>query len=237
MYKNKNFRQRSLQELEAHLKFISGMYLSDARRAFIGDGDALGLKTDFLIQAFKQIKTFFPEVNKYGIYGSVFSLRGKSLEELEELRGNGLKYIYLGIESGDEEVLRKMNKFVARAEMIDSCRRVLEAKITLSVTIILGLGGIERSDEHIDASSDIINRIRPTHVSLLKLLLKHSPLKNDESFFKFDSGYYRREIERFIRNIAVRTIFRADHASNYLPLKGVLPRDREKLCRLLEEFY
>jgi len=233
MYKNKPFRLRSPGEFEAHLAFLQKIRGTSAHRAFIGDGDPLTVSTDRILRAIRSIREYFPSVRKLGIYGSVFSLRGKNDRELAALRDQGLKYVYLGLESGDEEVLRRVDKYTSRAEMIRSGIRVLKARLVLSATVVIGLGGRDRSERHILASAELVNRIGPTHISLLRLMLSHTSLVRDPNHRSFSDRDYRREVGEFVRRVTARTIFRADHASNLIPLRGILPRDRDRLLTRL----
>lgn len=234
MYKGKSYRLRSYREFIDHLKYLREFTPDVVNRVFIGDGDALGVEQAHLRQAISAINKFFPHTRKLGIYGSVFSLRDKKVSDLRELKEMGLKYVYLGIESGDPEVLRRIKKYMEPEQMIALCRRPGQAGLVLSVTIVIGLGGLDRSREHIRASAEMTDRIAPTHTALLRLMRAHTPLTEDENYRVFSNNHYYREVAGFIRKIRNRTIFRADHASNPYPLRGILPRHRQRLLGEVE---
>jgi radical SAM superfamily enzyme YgiQ (UPF0313 family) len=233
MYKTKKYREKDLKELQQHLSDLENMVDVSSSRVFLADGDALSMDTDTLHRSIESIQLKFPRIKRYGIYGSVFSMLDKSVEDLKRLKELGLRYVYLGIESGDEEVLKTMNKYSPTQDIINSCRKVLDSGINLSVMIIIGLGGIDHSSRHIEKSVALLNVICPTYTSLLNLMLDHTPLKGLPVYNQFGLTDYLREVSCFIKNITCRTIFRSNHASNFIPLQGVLPRDREKLLGLL----
>ncbi len=232
MYKKKKFSSKSHPQLLEHLLHLKRHFPDHFTRAFLADGDALTLPAEHVIAAMNLVRDHFPSVRRFGIYGSVFSLCGKTATELLQLKQAGLRVIYLGIESGDEEILRRMDKFMPVQKMIDNCRNVISAGLNLSVMIIIGLGGISRSGPHIRASLEMINAIEPTHTSLLNLMLDHTPLLWDPDYSNFSLSDYFRETATFIAGIRRRTIFRANHASNPVALEGVLPDD---CVRLLAE--
>lgn len=229
MYKSKSFSRRSPAGLTAHLADLRAAFPGGHRRVFLADGDALTLPTEEVLAAMRQVRAVFPTVQRFGVYGSVFSLAGKSVAELAELRAAGLRVVYLGLESGDEATLRRMDKFMPAAEMIAHCRKVAAAGLNLSVMILIGLGGRGGSKVHITASAAMVDAVAPSHTSLLNLLVQHTPLRNEPEYRDFTIADYFRETAAFIAAVECRTIFRADHASNPLALAGVLPRDRGRL--------
>jgi len=229
MYKTKKFRTRTRTEIGNHLEDLGRLRRGPVHRVFLADGDSLAVETERLLEMMAEVRRCFPEVRRFGIYGSVFSLADKTTAALTALREAGLRVIYLGIESGDEEVLRRMDKYMPVKEMEAHCRKAGPAGLNLSVMVIVGLGGRERSHPHVEASAALVNRIAPSHTSLLNLMLDHTPLRRDPAYSDFTLSDYFREVRRFVEMIACRTIFRANHASNPVALEGVLPRDRERL--------
>lgn len=235
MYKGKKYYEKSFSELKEHLMQLKQYTDTENTRAFLADGDALFIDQHKLLNSFNLIKHIFPQIRRIGIYGSFFSLKTKTIDDLKALRQKGLRFIYLGIESGDENVLKVMNKNTTSCDIIESCLKVMEADISLSVTLILGLGGMSGSFEHIKKSAEIINKIKPTYTNLLSLMLSHTPLENNKEYSSFGKREYLSELKTFIKLINCRTIFRNNHASNFLPLKGRLPLDKEKLLRTIVE--
>ncbi len=236
MYKTKKYRQKSLAELKEHLDNLEELTDVQSKRAFLADGDALSMGTTKLLDYISVIRNKFPQISRFGIYGSVYSLRDKTVHDLILLKESGLKFIYLGLESGDEGTLKKMNKYMPVKEMTTLCQKVLQANLSLSVMIIIGLGGKEHSANHILNSARLINEISPTYTSLLNLMLDHTPLRKDPQYSQFNALDYINEVRDFVANVNCKTIFRSNHASNYVSLQGVFPRDKDKLLALLDSY-
>jgi radical SAM superfamily enzyme YgiQ (UPF0313 family) len=229
MYKGKKFRIHSPEEIGSHLAALRSAFGPDHARVFLADGDALVMETKALLEAMARIRVSFPGARRFAAYGSVFSLAAKTEDDLRELKKTGLRTVYLGLESGDEEILRKMGKHMEPRRMAEICRRVVEAGLNLSVMVVIGLGGRSRSRQHAEASAKLVNEIEPSHTSLLSLLLAHTPLANDPDYRDFGLSDYFSEVATFVAAIECRTIFRANHASNPVALEGILPRDRDRI--------
>jgi radical SAM superfamily enzyme YgiQ (UPF0313 family) len=229
MYKGKNFRILSPQEIDNHLIALHSMFGPDQHRVFLADGDALVMETAALLDVMAQVRSSFTAVRRFAAYGSVFSLAAKKTDELILLKKAGMRTVYLGLESGDGDTLRRMGKYMEPRLMAEICRRVVEAGLNLSVMVIIGLGGRSRSRSHAEASARLVNEIGPSHASLLNLLLAHTPLAADPDYYDFGLQDYFSEVAAFVSGIECRTIFRANHASNPVALEGVLPRDRDSI--------
>jgi radical SAM superfamily enzyme YgiQ (UPF0313 family) len=229
MYKGKNFRVHSPAEIDNHLLALKSGFGPDHTRVFLADGDALVMETTALLKTIAQVRHSFPSVRRFAAYGSVFSLAAKTKDDLLRLKTSGLRTVYLGLESGDEETLRRMGKFMEPRRMAEICRRVVEAGLNLSVMVVIGLGGRSRSRNHAEASAKLVNEIAPSHTSLLNLLLAHTPLAADPDYRDFGLADYFAETAAFVAGIECRTIFRANHASNPVALAGILPRDRDHI--------
>ena len=234
MYKGKKFRVHSPAEIAAHLRQLVTVYGPDQPRVFLADGDALVMDTDVFLAAMAQVRDAFPTARRFAAYGSVFSLADKTQDDLLKLKAAGLRTVYLGLESGDEETLRRVGKFMEAPRMAGICRRVVEAGLNLSVMVVIGLGGLSRSQQHAQASARLVNEIKPSHTSLLNLLLAHTPLAGDPDYRDFGLKDYFTEAAAFVAAIECRTIFRANHASNPVALEGVLPRDRERILAQIQ---
>jgi len=234
MYKGKHFRVHSPEEINNHLIALHSVFGPKQLRVFLADGDAMVLETSALINVMAQVRSSFSAVRRFAAYGSVFSLAAKNTDDLLKLKQSGLRTVYLGLESGDEETLRRMEKYMEPRRMVEICRRVVEAGLNLSVMVIIGLGGRSRSRLHAEASARLVNKIAPSHTSLLNLLLAHTPFTDDPDYRDFGLTDYFSEVAAFIANIECRTIFRANHASNPIALAGVLPRDRDNILGQLK---
>lgn len=239
MYKEKNFRIRSVEEILEDLS-AGREYYKRVKRIFLADGDALIIKTKDLIKILKEIKTVFPECERVGIYGSPRSILGKSRDELMELKGLGLGIVYLGVESGSDIILKSINKGVTSEEMIRAGKRIIDSNIELSVTLISGIGGRKLSREHAIESARVINEINPNYVGLLTLLLEEgTQLYSDHEKGKFKILTPKEvltETKLFVEGLDIdNCIFRSNHASNYVPLRGTLNKDKQIILAQIEE--
>ncbi|WMM25437.1 radical SAM protein [Tissierella sp. MB52-C2] len=239
MYKDKIFRIRSTHEIIEDFQIGRERY-KYVKRIFIADGDALAIKTGELIKILSFIRERFPECERVGIYGSPKAILSKTSQELEQLKSLGLGIIYLGVESGSEKILRNINKGVTREEMIQAGKKVVKSGIKLSVTLISGIGGKENSLDHSLESAKIINEINPNYVGLLTLIVEEgTPLYEDVQTGRFQLLSPREillETKEMVENIDVdNCIFRSNHASNYVSLKGTLPQDKDLILSQIAE--
>lgn len=240
MYADVQFRTRPMEEIKALIAKAAHIY-PDNRRVFLADGDALVLKTDRLLEIMGLLRTAFPKLTRITCYGGPQDILRKTPEELAALKEAGLQIIYLGIESGDDEVLRDVKKGATSDEMIAAGRKVLDAGIKLSAMVILGLGGKARTPEHALNTARVVNAINPTMLSALTLMLHDgSPLcaAADRGEFTPLSPYeLMLELKQMVLNFELTSpcIFRSNHVSNFLPLAGTLPQDKQALLADIEE--
>lgn len=234
MYKMKQFRLRKLEEIFAEVESIPLAHRATVRRIFLADGDALVYPQVGLLQILTRMQASFPNLNRVAAYASPRSLTTKTQAELEILRRNKLRILYFGLESGDAPTLELVNKGYRSDEMLTLCRKAQAAEIKLSITAILGLGGLERSAEHAAATSEWINRLSPEYFSLLTLFQRH----NDDFFgliTPLTRGQILEESLAIVRQLQPqRTILRSNHVSNLLALAGTYPKDRQRLIDTAE---
>lgn len=239
MYKMKKFIIKPIEIIKKEIDYFRAV-TQEAPRIFLADGDALIIKFEMLKEIIIYIKEKFPECNRISMYGSPKSILLKSVEELKELKKLGVFLIYLGLESGDNEVLKRVNKGVSAEEIVEAGLRVKEAKIKLSVTAIAGLGGKEYSEQHAINTGKIISEITPEYFSILSLMYNKNTVLyeeiRDSKFTPLKNFEVLEEIKKIIQNIDVTSniIFRSNHASNYVSLEGNLPKDKEKIIREIE---
>ncbi len=229
----KAFRARAEDEVLESIRRTGQLYGDQIRRVFLADGDALVLPTRRLLAILDAIRTHMPAVHRVSSYCLARNLKKKTVEELAQLRAAGLAMVYLGAESGDDTVLAKVNK----GETFDSTRSALDklgdAGITRSVMILNGLGGQVYSDQHADNSARLANATQPEYLSTLVVSFPKGEARFREGFAEWEPldqpGLFH-EMERFLSQLDLRrTVFRSDHASNWLVLKGTLGADKEKL--------
>lgn len=238
MYKDKKFHVRKMEEIFEDIE-MARRYYGNVRKIFLCDGDALCLATDKLLKILGKIAETFPECERVGVYGSARDVNRKTDAELAELKAAGLDIVYLGAESGCEKVLKAINKGATRQELIDAVKKIEANDIMASVTFISGLGGKELWEEHAIETGRMISEMQPTYVSLLTLMLEPgAPMREDVLEGRFEllgPEEVMGEALLLLENISVekKCIFRSNHASNYLPLRGDLPRDKEQMMALV----
>ncbi|MBZ9624992.1 radical SAM protein [Clostridium sp. FP2] len=235
MYKEKKFRIRDLKEIIEDLEQAKLNY-GLIKKIFLGDGDALVLETNKLKSVLSKIRELFPECERVGIYGTSNDILLKSLDELRELKEFGLGIVYLGVESGSNEILKSINKGVTAGEMIMAGRKVKESGIKLSATLISGIGGRAKIREHAIESAKLISAINPDYLGLLTLMLESgTPIYEDAQkgvFHILTPEEIMYETREFLQNVEVDgCVFRSNHASNYMALSGILPGDKNQLLQ------
>ncbi|MCI8855670.1 MAG: radical SAM protein [Clostridiaceae bacterium] len=237
MYKEKRFRIRRLEEVKSDFDLARAQFRR-VERIFLADGDALMCRADHLAELLQYIRTLFPECERVTSYGSPKSILVKTPEELRMLHELGLEMVYLGLESGSDEVLRRVNKGETAAEIIRAGQMVRNAGMKLSVTAIAGLGSTELSEEHAVQTARALSEMRPEYIGLLTLLFElPTPLMQDWQegrFYLMNPVEIAAETLILLENIdSEGSVFRANHASNYVNLAGTLNRDREAMCARL----
>ncbi|OEU50688.1 MAG: radical SAM protein [Desulfobacterales bacterium S3730MH5] len=238
-YKGVRFKIKPESVVEKDIEFAA-TYCKRQRRVFLTDGDALILPQARLLKLLETIRQRLPWVTRVGIYANAKSIRTKTREDLKVLRDNRLGIVYMGLESGDEATLKNIRKGVSVQTTVEMGRKVIEAGIKLSVTVLLGLAGPERSEVHARATGLALSAMDPDYVGALSLmLLPNTPLGRDniEGRFKLISA---KEMLTELKTMITHTdlssgLFHANHASNYLPVKARLPRDKETTIGLIDQ--
>ena len=233
MYTEKRFRVRKLEDVKADFDEARRMYRR-VDRIFLADGDALMCRPEHMAEILRYIKKLFPECERVTSYGSPASILCKKQEDLNLLHELGLEMIYLGLESGSDEVLRRVNKGETADEIVRAGLMVKEAGMKLSVTCIAGLGSLELSEEHAVKTAEALSRMKPEYIGLLTLMVEPgTPLEKwvrEGSFTVLGPEDILRETELLLQHIdSEGSVFRMNHASNYLTLKGTLNQDRDAM--------
>lgn len=240
MYKDKQFRVRKKEEVLEDFQMAYGTYGDRIRRIFLADGDALIVRTPDLLDILNFIREKFPSTERVTSYGTPGDILRKSEEELKSLARAGLDMVYMGAESGDAVTLERINKGVTREEIIEAGQKLRRCGIRSSITLISGLGGRERKREHAVESAKLISAIKPDYVGFLTLMLDEST----EIYRQIQAGEMElltpeevvEEMRLFLTNVDSQgTVFRANHASNYVILKGNLNEDIEEMLQRLDE--
>ena len=239
MYNDKHFSMRPMEEIREDFEQARRVYRR-VERVFLADGDALMRKTDDLVQILGLIYGLFPECQRVTCYASPTSLQIKSEEELRLLREKGLKMVYMGLESGCDAVLERMDKGHTAAQIIAAGQKARRSGLQLSVTAISGLGSRELWREHAVETAQAFNAMNPEYIGLLPLMVEPgTPLEKwvrEGSFYVLKPVEVMQEMELFLQHIdSPGSVFRMNHASNYLTLKGTLNQDRERLLQQVRQ--
>ena len=239
MYRDKAFRVKPLEQVETDLAAASE-YGPRHRRAFLCDGDALILPTRKLLAVLELIREHTPWIERVGVYGDTRSVTRKSVAELTELRDAGLGIVYHGIESGDDEVMVRIDKGGTAAECVDTAERLRAAGIVHSVMVLLGVGGRELTEQHARNTAATLTRMDPPFVgALTTTVVPGTPLHAEQQAGRFElPGKF--ELLTELRTIVADSDFTscrfsANHASNYLPIRADLPSHKPALVELLDE--
>lgn len=232
MYTSKSFKPRNQEDIFEDIHKMANRF-PRIRRVFLADGDPLVLSNKRLVPILQEIKKAFTHLNRISTYASPQNLNNKSFEELQELKNNGLDMLYVGIESGDDETLEAIQK----GETFESIEKGLlkgkEIGFKESVMIINGVGGKKFSRQHAIKSAEILNKVQPTYASTLVLTIhkgkEHFLQRFKGEFIELNQLELFQEMRLFMETLDLKeTIFRSDHASNFLVLKGVLGKDKTK---------
>lgn len=227
----KRFRARDEAEVLAEILRCGEQLI--VQRVFLADGDALVLPTHRLLNILRAIREQMPEVTRVSSYCLPRNLRKKSVAELKELADAGLKMVYVGAESGDDEVLARVSKGETFDSTLNALDKLGKAGITRSVMILNGLGGKMLSEQHADNSARMMNIAQPEYLSTLVVSFPTGMQRFSQGFSDFEELDRRSlflEVERMLQGLELQdTVFRSDHASNYLVLKGNLGADKSRM--------
>lgn len=240
MYKEKKFHIRPMKEIMEDIAMAREYYGPNVDKVFLCDGDAIVMRQEQLLQILEALYAAFPHLRQVTVYAGTRSTMTKSQEQLMELRRAGLTRAYLGVESGWDELLVKVKKGVTTEQMLQAAALLKGAGIDLWVTVILGLGGPgEGSKHHVEETIRLLNKMQANHVSCLSYMPEpNSPLYQEVQEGKFPLINARESLEETRALVAGLNYgpfhFTSNHASNYLPLKGTLPDEREKFLGMID---
>lgn len=239
MYKDKKYRKRSLAEITEDIAMAKDSY-GDVEKVFLCDGDAIALETNMLLAILKKLYQTFPSLRHVGSYVGPQSTLSKSIEELNALRNAGLTKAYLGVETGDDELLKKVKKGVDSDQMLQAGQNLVAAGINLSAMVLLGLAGKgEVSRRHALATAKICNEMKPQYLAALTV----TPVPGTVLYSQLERGEFKlldpfetlEEMKQIFENITADNMkFVGTHASNYLPVTGTLQKDKQKMIAMVD---
>ena len=240
MYKDKKYRVREVSEIMEDIQMAKDSY-GDLEKVFLCDGDAIALETDMLLAIVKKLYQTFPSLRHVGSYVGPQSTLSKSMEELKALRAAGLTKAYIGVETGDDDLLKKVKKGVGYNQMLEAGRNLVAADINLSVMVLLGLAGKgEASRRHALATAKICNEMKPQYLAALTVTpvpgtVLHKQVQAGD-FELLDPFETLEEMKQIFENITIDNLkFVGTHASNYLPITGTLQKDKEKMIKTVDD--
>lgn len=237
-YKGGKFRIKSFAEIEEDI--LEASRHRSVEKIFLCDGDALIIPQKRLVEILSSIQRHIKGVKRVGCYANAKSILRKTPEELVQLREMGLRIVYLGVETGNEDLLKKISKGATCAQTVEAGRRIKDAGILLSVTVLLGIGGIEKSVEHAFDTARILTEIDPDYVGALTVMVvPGTPLYEDYVSGRFvlpDTFGFLRELEAMVaRTEFTNCFFTSNHASNYLPIRARMPQEKENTLRMIQQ--
>jgi radical SAM superfamily enzyme YgiQ (UPF0313 family) len=236
-YLDKPFQVRQLDEIKRDLQEVA--YMGPVDKVFLADGDALAIPQNRLVQIMEMVNEFIPSVKRIGIYANARNILHKSLDDLKALHKLNLGIIYLGVETGDPVLLEKICKGATYDQLVEAAHRVKNAGIELSVTVLLGIGGIEGSEQHARGTARILTDMDPDYVGALSVILvPGTPLHQDHVEGRFEVpepfGLIKELRTMIAESNFSHCVFRSNHASNYLPVKASLPEQKTQIVEAID---
>ena len=240
MYRTKEYVERPWEQIKSEIDTAAKFY-PDTRRIFLADGDALNLPKDRMIDILKYLRANFPQLERISCYAMPKNILQKKDDELKEIRAAGLHMMYVGIESGNDIVLKKVTKGATFNTILQACQKIKQHGYILSCMVIVGLGGKTYTKDHIADTVRILSETSPDYVGALTLHLEDGIYeefmnKFGEPFVPLDDLDILDELERLVADFKPtrQVIFRANHASNVYSIGGTIPQDTEKLLALIK---
>lgn len=238
-YQGKPFRVKSFDEVKEDIDEVSS-YGSRIRKVFLADGDALIIPQKGLIRILSSLREKLRGLERVGIYANAKDILRKDVDELKELKELGLGILYLGLESGNQEILKRIKKNATIDQMVRAAKRVKESGILLSVTVLLGIGGVELSQVHAADTGEVLSQMDPDYVGALSLMVVpgtsiEKEIETGMILLPTPFGLIQ-ELETMIQHCQfTRCFFASNHASNYLPLRIRMPEEKEEALRRIRE--
>ena len=239
-YEAKKYRVRPFEEVERDVVEMSGLY-PDTKRIFLADGDPMEAPAGHLVKVLDLMNRRFPSLERISAYAGPRNLMGKTLDDLKMFKERKLDILYLGIETGNDELLTKVRKGATAEQIVEAGRRAIQAGLRVSAFILLGLGEVDGSYSHAKDSARVVNAISPHFLATLTLMVGPRKRAYEEEimgggFHLVDRKQSLQELRWFVEDLELAGCkFGTEHASNYLPIRGMtLPEDKEKILRLID---
>jgi len=239
MYKGTKFEIRDLEEVLGDIELARDLYGERVGTVFIGDSNSLVAKTDMLVKILTALSSSFPYVERVTSYARAKTIAKKPLEDLKKIFQAGLTRLHVGLETGDRELLKEIEKGATPEEMIEAGRKAKEAGFEYSLYVLLGIGGEEKWEQHAKGTAEVLNQVDPHFIRVRTFI----PQPNSPLYEALEQGHFQpasaetilKETRLLLERLQVTSQFLSDHISNLLPLHGKLPEDKEKMIRLVDE--
>lgn len=238
MYKNTRFEVRNIEEIQADIEMAKELYQERVRTVFIGDSNSLVVKTDSLVAVLNSLYAAFPTIGRVTSYARAKTLAKKSIDDLAKLRRAGLTRLHVGLETGDRDLLQKIEKGATPEEMVEAGKKAKMAGFEYSLYVLLGIGGEEKWREHAQGTAEVLNQIDPDFIRVRTFI----PQPGSRLYEEMRGGRFQtpsletilKETKLLLEGLQVTSHFLSDHISNLLPLDGKLPEEKERLVRMTE---
>jgi radical SAM superfamily enzyme YgiQ (UPF0313 family) len=238
MYKTMKFEIRGLGEIKSDIELAKELYGDRITTVFIGDSNSLVVKTEMLVQILNFLYSSFPYIDRVTSYARAKTLGKKPIEDLKRIYQAGLNRLHVGLETGDRDLLKEIEKGATPEEMIEAGRKAKEAGFEYSLYVLLGIGGEEKWEAHARGTAEVLNQIDPHFIRVRTFI----PQPGSPLYEAMEEGRFRlatsetilKETKLLLEELQVTSQFLSDHISNLLPLNGKLPEDKEKMIQMLE---
>ena len=239
MYKGMKFEIRELEEILEDIEAARDLYGDRIRTIFIGDSNSLVAKTEMLVKILNTLFSSFPHIERVTSYARAKTIAKKPLEDLIKIRQAGLTRLHVGLETGDRELLKEIEKGATPEEMVEAGRKAKEAGFEYSLYVLLGIGGEEKWEQHARGTAEVLNQIDPHFIRVRTFV----PQPNSPLYETMTEGRFRlaspetilKETKLLLEGLYVTSQFLSDHISNLLPLHGKLPEDKERMVQMIAE--
>lgn len=239
MYKGMRFEVRNLEEILEDIELARDLYGDRVGTVFIGDSNSLVAKTERLVKILETLFSSFPHIQRVTSYARAKTIAKKPLEDLIKIRQAGLSRLHVGLETGDRELLKEIQKGATPEEMIEAGKRAKKAGFEYSLYVLLGIGGEEKWEQHARGTAEVLNQIDPHFIRVRTFIPQPNSLIHEAMMrgdFKSPSPEtILRETKLLLEELCVTSQFLSDHISNLLPLHGKLPEDKEKMIQMIKE--
>jgi radical SAM superfamily enzyme YgiQ (UPF0313 family) len=238
MYKTMRFEMRGLEEIQSDIKLARDLYREKVRTVFIGDSNSLVIKTEIWVKILDSLFSSFPSIERVTSYGRAKTIAKKPLGDLIKIRQAGLTRLHVGLETGDRDLLKEIEKGATPEEMIKAGRKAKEAGFEYSLYVLLGIGGEEKWEQHAKETAEVLNQIDPHFIRVRTFIPQpNSPLYEAMMEGRFKSASVEtilKETDLLLQGFCVTSQFFSDHISNLVPLHGKLPEEKERMIQMIE---